>query len=87
MLRRAATAARPYGACAGFAIAILRTPSLDNASWMRAFLADHTRAHGLRRLDLGQGPDGMWIVDGRLDQEGGAYLSAALEAVPISVCR
>ena len=46
-----------------------------------AFLADHTRAHGLRRLDLGQGPDGMWIVDGRLDQEGGAYLSAALEAV------
>jgi hypothetical protein len=46
-----------------------------------AFLADHTRAHDRRRLDLGQGPDGMWIVDGRLDQEGGAYLSTALEAV------
>jgi len=46
-----------------------------------AFLADQTRAHQRRRLDLGQGPDGMWIVDGRLDAEGGAYLSTALEAV------
>jgi hypothetical protein len=33
-----------------------------------AFLADQPRAHQRRRLDLGQGPDGMWIVDGRLDQ-------------------
>jgi hypothetical protein len=46
-----------------------------------AFLADHTRAHDRRRLDLGQGPDGMWIVDGRLDQEGGAYFCTALDAV------
>src|SRR5258708_21488954 len=46
-----------------------------------AFLADHTRAHERRRLDLGQGPDGMWIVEGRLDQEGGAYLCTALDAV------
>jgi hypothetical protein len=46
-----------------------------------AFLADQRRAHELRRLDLGQGADGMWIVDGRLDQEGGAHLATALEAV------
>ncbi len=46
-----------------------------------AFLADHTRARERRRLDLGQGPDGMWIVDGRLDPEGGAYLLTALDAV------
>src|SRR5258708_3727705 len=46
-----------------------------------AFLADQKRAYELRRLDLGQAPDGMWIVDGRLDHEGGAYLSTALEVV------
>ncbi|HXA41836.1 MAG TPA: DUF222 domain-containing protein [Candidatus Solibacter sp.] len=46
-----------------------------------AFLADQNRAHERRRLDYGQGPDGMWIIDGRLDQEGGAYLSTALDAV------
>jgi hypothetical protein len=46
-----------------------------------AFRAGQDRAHERRRLDLGQGPDGMWIVDGRLDQEGGAYLYTALEAV------
>ena len=46
-----------------------------------AFLADQRRAHERRRLDLGQGADGLWIVDGRLDQEGGAYLATALEAV------
>src|SRR5438445_614246 len=46
-----------------------------------AALADQRRVHERRRLDLGQGADGMWIVDGRLDQEGGAYLATALEAV------
>ncbi len=35
----------------------------------------------MARSALARRPYGMWIVDGRLDAEGGAYLSTALEAV------
>jgi len=44
-------------------------------------LADANRAHKRRRLDIRQMFDGCYLIDGRLDAEGGAIVQTALNAL------
>lgn len=59
----------------------LYTERVRNDLDSRAFLEDYNRAFARRRLDLGQSPNGMWVLEGRLDREGGACLATVLEAL------
>jgi hypothetical protein len=44
-------------------------------------LADANEKYGRRYLQLSQTWEGMWVIDGRLDPEGGATLKTALNAL------
>ena len=47
------------------------------------FLTDHERQYERRFLNLSQGWDGMWHLDGVLDPESGATLQAALQPLAV----